>query len=52
MEIRTIDPRTAQWENYEPTYRAYFWGEASSSDEYELLRASDIDEVARSIVCA
>jgi hypothetical protein len=45
MEIRTIDPRTAQWEDYEPSYRVYFWDEASSSYEYELLGAPDIDEV-------
>ena len=47
METQRVDPRSATWEDYHPTYRVYFWGDAMSSYEYELTGASDVQEVLR-----
>jgi hypothetical protein len=45
MEIRRVDPRTVDWEDYQPAYRVYFWSADVASDEYELIGASDVGEV-------
>ncbi len=47
LETQPVDPRSATWEDYHPTYRVYFWGDAMSSYEYELTGALDVQEVLR-----
>ncbi|MEA2497973.1 MAG: hypothetical protein QOH26_378 [Actinomycetota bacterium] len=52
MDVRAVDPRTAEREEYNPDYRVYFWERDSDSDipaervgytsyEYELNGAAE-----------
>jgi hypothetical protein len=56
MKVRPVDPRETEREEYDPTYRVYFWEHLSfsavpsehtgyKSEEYELLQVADVREV-------
>ena len=56
MKVRPVDPRDTEREDYDPTYRVYFWEHLSypvvppqhtgyKSEEYELLQAANVREV-------
>jgi hypothetical protein len=47
VDARSVDPRDARWELWNPNYRVYFWrreGDAYASREFDVAPA-EIDEV-------